>query len=174
MRASSLARDLVYPTTERVARGDVERAENPVIDARGDYGVPHIVVGLLADLERRGRINAEEVTAGQRFHAWFELAQFETLRASDHTRTIVDGGRRVPELEYHDRARNEIDRAIRYVGGHDTLGGQCLWHVIGREISLRKWVQICSRNMHPQAAVGVLIQTLEYLSRMPWSGPGEG
>ena len=166
------------PTPERRNKGLVERLDKPIIHD-GTYEPPYIAVDILMSLLARGSITKEEAIAGQRFRSWFHLGQLNALRAADLSRPFVTGGKRAPELSVDsERARREIDKAIRWVGGAASSSGSCLWHVIGLEQSLRRWCReqaqtSSGRVLHHTGAAGVLISALECLSRMPWRGPYE-
>jgi hypothetical protein len=170
--------DAISPTPERAKRGPVERTERPVIPTPGDYESPYIAVDILEALLRRGAITNEEKRAGERFRAWFTLAQLDPLRAADFARPYVDGGRALTEPR-SDRARREIDKAIRWLGGRGSWQASCLWHMVGLDQSLREWTQQQSKTaqtariMGHRDGVGVLIAALETLARMDWLGPDE-
>jgi hypothetical protein len=92
-------------------------------------------------------------------------------------RPYVDGGGAAPEIEpRNERARTEISKAIRWLGGMGTSECSCLWHVIGLDQSLRKWAieqsETVRRLDHKGASV-VLAIALEKLAHMPWRGPHE-
>lgn len=168
----------ITPTPERAIRGQIERTERPVIPTPGDYESPYIAIDILEALLRRGAITAEEKRAGERFRAWFMLAQLDALRAADFARPYVDGGRAFTEPQ-NDRARREIDKAIRWLGGRGSWQASCMWHVVGLDQSIRQWTQEQSKTaqnariMSRQDGSGVLIAALETLARMPWIGPNE-
>ena len=163
------------PTPERYAKGAIERLDRPIIHD-GTYEPPYVAVDLLGALLARGSITKKEVVAGHRFRAWFQLSQLDALQAADWSRPFVSGGKRVPELSVSsERARREIDKAIRWVGGVGSISGSCLWYVIGLDQSLRSWAveqrEATSRRVHQAAATGVLVVALETLARMPWKAP---
>ncbi len=161
----------IAPTPERYAKGSIGRLHRPIIHD-GTYDPPYIAGDLLGSLLARGAITKEEAVAGQRFRAWFRLGQLDALRAADWSRPFVSGGKRAPELSVSsERARREIGKAIRWVGGASSSPGSCLWHVIGLDESLRAWVASSSRRFHQAGATGVLVVTLETLARMPWTAP---
>jgi hypothetical protein len=167
--------DLISPTPERMRRGSVALLERQ-IERRDEteFGIPHIAIDLLVRMEGNNRINRDERVAGERFRDWFRLAQLDSLKAADMARPYVDGGGAIPELEPHnERARNEITRAIRWVGGIGSSAGSCLWHVIGLDESLRKWAILQSRSLDHKGAAVILAIALERLARMPWRGPHE-
>ncbi len=156
--------------------GPVERLQRPVISDAGEYGLPHIAVDILIRLESAGAITQEERLGGERFREWFRLAHLDELRAADMARPFVDGGGAAPEQSFQaEHARNQINRAIRWVGGIESLSGGCLWSIIGLDQSFRKWAndQRSSRNISHLNARGALVVALERLSRMPWRGPFE-
>lgn len=164
--------EVIRPTAERVQHGLVELASRPIKARRGEYAAPAIAVDLLVSMERRGAITADQRRAGERFRAWFRLAHFEGLRASDLSRTKVDGG--ISEIHQEtERARREITKAIRWLGGLTSTQGHCLWHVIGLDESVREWARERKQKTSNLNAAGILAVTLESLAKMPWTSPGE-
>jgi len=169
----------VRPIVDERQPYGAEQLDRPIATDDGSYTPPHIAIDILGSLLRRNTITGDEWLAGYRFRAWFRMAQLEQLRAADMGRLFVDGGGRAPEMSANAvRGRREIDKAIRYVGGRASSSGSCLWHVIGLEHSLRRWVQeqakaSQARRLHQAGATGVLIVALETLARMPWVGPYE-
>ncbi len=167
----------IAPTPERYAKGLIERLDRPIIHD-GSYEPPYVAGDLLGSLLARGSITKEEAVAGLRFRAWFRLGQLDALQAADWSRPFVSGGKRAPELSASsERARREIAKAIRWVGGATSSSGSCLWHAIGLDQSLRSWIieqhKASSRCVHQAAATGVLVVALETLARMPWRAPNE-
>jgi hypothetical protein len=165
------------PTLERQVHGKVQLASGPVKADTGDFGIPYQATDLLADMQERGTITDQEKLAGDRFRAWFCIGKLDGLCAADMAKPIVDGGGRVPDVQFRaEYARSEIDRAIRWVGGRDSPSGSCLWHIVGLDESLRGWSELQrhnSRNINHINASGILVVALEKLARMPWRGPWE-
>jgi len=165
---------------ERLRHG-AEQLDRPIIDygTGQDYTPPSRSIDILESLLRRKAITADEKLSGERFYLWFRLAELEQLRAADIARPYIDGAGAIPELSpRNERARKDISKAIRYVGGIGSVHGSCLWHVIGLDQSLRRWCQeqaktSSGRILHHGGAAGVLVSALERLSRMPWAGPNE-
>lgn len=162
------------PTEERKRHGPIERAEGPVKSGRGEYVAPFVVIDVLDRMEMSGLIDADEKRAGERFRKWFRIAQLDQLRAGDMGRPIVDGGSKIPEVSFRaEYARNQIAKAIRWVGGSQSSQASCLWHVLGLEQSMRSWSREHPRKITHLNASGVLAAALERLARMPWRGPDE-
>ena len=62
----------------------------------------------------------------------------------------------------NERARRQVARAIRALGGAGSVAASCAWHVLGLEWSLREWSQKALRGKVDQAA-GVLVAALAIL-----------
>ena len=165
--------EAVEPTPERRHRGEIIQTEAPVKSDPGDYGRPHLAVDLLTQLHLSGRITRDELIAAERFRAWFALAALEALRAGDLGRPIVDCGGIAPGVSSQtERARDEVWRAIRFLGGITSTLGECVWHVIGLDESLREWASKSGKVKQTSAST-VLVVAIETLARMPWRGPHE-
>lgn len=169
----------VRPIVDERQPYGMERLDRPIATDDRSYTPPHIATDILGSLLKRNTITGDEWVAGYRFRAWFRLAELDQLRAADMGRPFIDGGGRAPEMSANAvRGRREIDRAIRYVGGIGSSSGSCLWHIIGLDHSLRRWVEeqpetAQRRHFNHNGALGVLITALETLSRMSWIGPHE-
>jgi hypothetical protein len=62
-----------------------------------------------------------------------------------------------------EKARELVWRTIRAVGGLDSPGGSCLWHVVGWERSLKEWAHDqgwSGRRVSQESASGILIAVL--------------
>jgi hypothetical protein len=56
-------------------------------------------------------------------------------------------------------------RALRVLGGANSMLGSCAYHVLGRDLSLREWaIYRCTNRRQPvNFASGVLVGTLNLL-----------
>ena len=145
----------------------IERLERPIGDEAGRPARPYRAVDTLAIMERRGTITAGMRQAGEDFRVRFATAQLDPLSAFDISRPRIDrnsgfrsGEEPGPRIE---KAREAVWRAILAVGGPDSAGGSCLWHVLGWERSLKEWALEqgwSGRRVSQEAASGVLIATL--------------
>jgi hypothetical protein len=166
-----------HPTLERHLHGLVMLADGPVKADPGDFGIPYQAIDLVANMRDRGTITDREELAADRFRAWFQIGKLEGLRAADLAKPVVDGGGRDIDFPVRcEKARDEIYEAIRWIGGRDSPGADCLWHVIGLDESLRRWSERQrnnGRNINHMNASGILVEALARLSRMPWRGPSE-
>jgi hypothetical protein len=171
------SKEAIVPTPERFTHGQIQQAKGPVKSDPGDYGAPHVAVDILESLLLRNSITKDEKLAGDRFRAWFQLAQLDTLKASDPSRVVVSGilADREPPFRV-EQARNQVDKAIRWLGGLESSAGSCVWNVLGLDQSLRRWhseTSLSSRNLTRSSSTAILIMALERLARMPWRGPFE-
>jgi hypothetical protein len=158
------------PTHERRAHGPVERLE-VIIDAHDQRGRPWVGLDTLARMERAGSIGPDERRAGNTFAQHFRLAHFDHLFAADPTRTPViltyspANGR---ERDGSERARRLVYGAIDALGGINSPGGSCAWHVLGCEATLQRWGLMwrwSGRAIRHTEAAGVLITGLAILQR---------
>lgn len=155
------------PTVERLRHGVVDRIEQPIADDSGRSARPYRAVDTLAAMERRGSITSEMRQAAEDFRTRFAIAQLDPLRALDYSRPR-DGGARSqrrsgePGLRV-ESAREHVWRAIVAVGGPNSPGGSCLWHVVGWEHSLKEWAfeqGWNGRRVSQEAASGILVAAL--------------
>lgn len=167
----------VSPTPERRNHGIIERVERPIGDNAGRPARPYRTVDTLAIMERRGTITAGMRQAGEDFRARFATAQLDPLSAYDISRPRIDrrsGLRSADEPALRiEKAREAVWRAILAVGGLNSAGGSCLWHVLGWERSLKEWAfeqGWSGRRVSQEAASGVLIAALGALEAH-FSGP---
>lgn len=154
---------IIAPTPERRRHGHVERLDDK--QNRDEFGRPchpYRAEDLLARLARDRAITPAMWQAADDFRRLFRRACLDPLRAPDLARPIVDFGRVV--LSHRDEsAARKVTEALATVGGRATVAGDCLWHVIGCEVSLADWAEMrslagCPINRH--AARGVLIGAL--------------
>lgn len=157
----------VAPTAERRKHGIIERLQRPIGDESGRPARPYRAVDTLAVMERRGSITNGMRQAGEDFRARFATAQLDPLSAFDISRPRIDrrsshrsGEEPGSRIE---NARDAVWRAIVAVGGLDSAGGSCLWHVLGWERSLKEWALEQGwrgRRVSQEAASGILIAAL--------------
>src|SRR5262252_4423600 len=167
----------VAPTPERRSHDPIERLERALGDSSGRPARPYRAVDTLAIMERRGTITAGMRQAGEDFRARFATAQLDPLSAYDLSRPRIDrrsGLRSGDELGLRiEKAREAVWRAILVVGGLNSAGGSCLWHVLGWERSLKEWALErgwSGRRVSQEAASGILIAAPGTLERH-FSGP---
>ena len=165
------------PTDERRRHGPVERLERSIADEAGRAARPYRAVDTLATMERRGTITAGMRTAAEDFRARFATAQLDPLKAFDYSRPKSGSSRadaREPGLRI-EAAREHVWRAVVAVGGPDSPGGSCLWHVVGCERSLKEWALgqgWNGRQVSQEAASGILVAALGALeAHYRLSGP---
>ena len=151
------------PTRERWQKGDVEILAAAIADEGGRPSRPYRRVDLLGWLARKGTITPEMRQAGEDFHALFQRASLDPLRAPDLARTPHLGARRLDRSESQEAAREKLSRALAAVGGLSSPAGSCLWFVVGCENSIKDWALRQGWNgraIGQEQASGVLVAAL--------------
>ncbi len=156
----------LIPTLERARRG-IELVEQAIADDHGVPSQPYRSIDILAAMHKRGAITGTMRLAGDRFRADFHVAQLDPLMAADVSRPMVSGQQRGIVLSSRiENARESVWCALMAVGGLASLGGSCLWRVIGWERPLSEWaLEQGWRGFRItlQAAPGILIAGLDAL-----------
>lgn len=157
----------VAPTPERQRHGRVERLDRAISDEAGRSARPYRSIDTLAAMERRGSITGAMRQAAEDFRALFAAAHLDPLRALDYSRPRDGGPVRASAGDGFgarvENARWRVWRAIGAVGGVNSPGGSCLWHVVGWERSLKEWALEQGwngRRVSQEAASGILIAAL--------------
>lgn len=152
------------PSAERLRHDRIERAEEQIVDALGQIGVPWRVEGLLARLERNGAISAVQRMAGEEFGRIFRLAALDPLHAADMGQRHVAGyGNHASEW-----ARMRVNGALDALGGLHSPCGSIAWHVLGLEATVAEWARRegwGNRPISPAVAKGTLVGALGVLTR---------
>jgi hypothetical protein len=164
--AAARAGEGLGPTRERWQKGDVEAMSVAIADEAGRPARPYRRVDLLGSMARKGTISAEMRAAGEDFHALFQRASLDPLRAPDLART-PHGRRTLERSESQEAAREKLARAVTAVGGLASPAGSCLWHVVGCEHSIKDWALRQGWNGRPlgqEQASGVLVAALGTLT----------
>jgi hypothetical protein len=166
-------RDELLPTPERLNHGDVIRPADAILDAQGGLVRPYRGLDTLERMQRAGTINERERLAGNRFHDLFRHAMLDRLRATDPTRipiSVLNGsGTRAGAGwagEGNEGARLAVLSALDALGGVQSIGGSCAWHVLGCEMTIVTWALTISstgRRMNKHTASGVLLTDLQQL-----------
>jgi hypothetical protein len=143
--------------------GVVVEADRPIADSSSGIGFPLVRLPTLARLEACGTITAGQLAAGERFHAMFQHAALDALRAADLARVPVAGGPVLGDISpSHERCRRRIAEAVTALGGNGSIAASAVWHVVGLEWSLRKWsLTVRCRHEH---GCGILCGALAVLA----------
>ena len=140
----------IQPTDERKRRG-VELVEQAIADEEGNPSQPYRSIEVLAKLESRGEISGFARDAGEDFARQFRRAQFDSLRAADLSRTLIDG--KPTTLEFgEERARRYVFDVISDLGGIGDLRASSVWHIVGMEWSIDRWAREFARCRYKKAA----------------------
>ena len=179
-RVASLPPDPgLAPTRERQRHGGVERLDRAIADDAGRSARPYRSIDTLTAMERRGSITGTMRQAAEDFRALFAAAHLDPLRALDYSQPRDGGPFRAGTGDGFgariENARWRVWRAIGAVGGLNSPGGSCLWHVVGWERSLKEWAfeqGWNGRRVSQEAASGILIAALGALETH-YRGDGE-
>lgn len=141
-------------TEERMTHGDmIVRDPNAFLDDLGEISQPIRNIDILERWFKNNIITSDMRTAGDEFSRYFRLAHFDPLHAAsldakiDHK--ITDSLMTGPKY-----AIDHVIRTMDRLGGRDTSGGSCVWHVLGLGDTLRQWAHYRGWN-------GRLVQTGE-------------
>jgi len=155
-----VAGDYDGPTSERLGKGDLERAGRTWYEDHGGIGLPYLVVSVLTRMHRRGDISSTMKTAGERFAADFSIAGFDPRHSPDLARIPGQGWRDDGPM-YVISARMRISDALAVLGGRTAVGASACWHVLGCEDTIQRWsIQTDIKRRH---FAGILMGALSEL-----------
>lgn len=163
MRQAEYAAAASGTSVERALHNDFERLPQTIKDAHEQIAQPCIAVDTLACMERQRTINAGMRHAGNRFHEDFVAAGFVALRAADLLRESHVHGAAPPGPGGSIDAKDRLWGAMRMLGGLSAPAALALWHVVGRQESLKDWAARsgwAGRPIHQQQASGILVAAL--------------
>ncbi len=130
-------------------------------------------VDTLARMLKAGTITRAMYDAARDFQAHFTVAAYDAMPPRNMVR--VSGGGWTNDLTDNQiAARNRVVRSLGTLGGPNSPGGSCVWHVVGLGHSLREWaVQQgwSGRPMYGNQATGVLVAALGVLAVHYGYGP---
>ena len=160
--------DIMAPTPERRAHGEVERLATAIADEDGRPARPYRATDTILVMERRGTITSAMRQAAEDFRVIFRAAMLDPLRAPDLNR--------VPRLgldrnvgERGGEAREKVWAAMGALGGIHSPAGSCVWHVVGCEWTLKDWALREGWGGRPigvETAAGVLVGALGVLQAL--------
>ena len=133
------------------------------------------IVDTLARMLKAGTITRAMYDAARDFQAHFTVAAYDAMPPRNMVR--VSGGGWTNDLTDNQiAARNRVVRSLGTLGGPNSPGGSCVWHVVGLGYSLREWaVQQgwAGRPVHGSLATGVLVAALGVLAVHYGYGPAK-
>lgn len=163
------------------ARGHDENLSTPSVWRRqhGEFGPPshdtdpdtgvvvvhRRAVDTLGQMLSNGTITQEMYDAGAVFRGQFRSAAFGDMAISALFR--LPGRSTSGITEHNVRARVNVAEAITLLGGHASAAGSCVWHVVGRECSVREWAMRQGwggRLVPASQAQGMLVAALGVLA----------
>lgn len=155
---------LYAPSDERRQHDRITLAPETIRDDNGDIAQPYRVHSMLDRLVARGAITDRMRDAGEEFNRLHRLAASHPLRAADLMQEVrYRGGDRGQQSE---RARQKLNAALDALGGHGSPAADCVWFVLGDEMTLRDWairLGWSNRPVSEHVAKGTLIAALGVL-----------
>ncbi|MBB5691716.1 hypothetical protein GXW77_09345 [Roseomonas alkaliterrae] len=158
--------DLSKPSPWRLQHGWFDegvRGKDP------DTGTPILhrrAVDTLGMMLANGTITREMHEAGCMFRTAFRTAALDGMRTSALL-YLPSSQAGLTLSERQAAARSRLAEALALLGGADSPGGSCLWHVVGLEHSLREWATHrgwSGRPVHHVQAQGMLVAALGVLA----------
>lgn len=163
-KAKPAVEDLSRPTHWRLQHGEFG-APGRLLDPVSGTPVTHRrAKDLLGKLTENGTIDPVMRDAGEQFHMQFRGAALAGIGTSKLVWVAPSTGDSMTDHIVSSRRR--VIRAIDVLGGIDSIGGTCAWHVIGEEMSIREWAMRQGwrgRPVHHVHAQGVLVTVLGVL-----------
>lgn len=136
-------------------------------DPEGRPVTHHRTVDTLGIMLRAGTITQDMHDAARDFQATFTIAGLETVRCLPLLR--IPGNGRAPDIsDAQVDARRRLAEALEALGGFGSPAGSCVWHVVGRQCSIREWALRQGwggRLVHQQIAQGILVAALGVLAQ---------
>jgi len=157
--------DLSKPSRWRLQHGGFNP---PSYDADPDTGavVMHRrAIDLMGRLEANGTITPAMQDAGDRFHTQFRAAALDGIRVAPLVRVPEGSGDTLTERSV--AARRRVQEALQALGGADSAGGSCIWHVVGCGTSITEWALRQGWGGRPvghSQAQGILVAALGMLA----------
>lgn len=158
--------DLSKPSQWRMQHGAFSE---PVREPDPESGVPRAhryAIDTLGVMLGNGTITAEMHDAGAMFRRNFRIAALDSLRGMALLR--IPGGRGESLTEQQFGARRHVAEAMEALGGFDSAGASCVWHVVGLESSITEWARRHGWGGRPVGATqaqGMLVVALGVLAR---------
>ena len=171
-KAKRVAEDLSKPSPWRMQHGGFGDPEQ-LADPEGGPPVVHRrVIDTLGLMLANGTITSAMHDAALVFRGQFRTAALDGVRTSPLLRLAASSGEQVTDRQID--ARRRVSAVLDALGGHGSAAGSCVWHVVGREASLREWARRQGWNGRPvghSQAQGILVAALGMLAAQYRIGP---
>ncbi len=157
--------DLSKPSQWRLQHGSFSE---PVREPDPESGVPRAhryAIDTLGTMLSNGTITEEMHDAGAMFRRHFRFASLDALRGMSLLR--IPGGSGDPLTEQQHVARQRVAEAMGILGGFNSAGASCVWHVVGLEFSITEWARRHGWGGRPVGATqaqGMLVVALGVLA----------
>ena len=138
----------------------IQRASEQVPDVDGNIGHPYKARDVVQVLRSNGTISEAAEKAVRTFQSWFDAAQLVGYQSPDLTRVLgsTRGGRAEPARVLD--ARDEVDAALKHLGGRTTPVSEAAWHVLGLGKDIKTFAQHCQlgngKSITQQTARGLV------------------
>jgi hypothetical protein len=131
--------DLSKPSQWRLQHGSFSE---PVREPDPENGVPRVhryAIDTLGTMLGNGTITAEMHDAGALFRRHFRAAALDPLRGMSLLKIPGGSGDSLTEQQHSGRRR--VAEALDALGGFNSAGASCVWHVVGLEFSITEWAR---------------------------------
>jgi hypothetical protein len=131
--------DLSKPSQWRLQHGSFSE---PIREPDPESGVPRAhryAIDTLGVMLGNGTITEEMHDAGAMFRRHFRVASLDPLRGMSMLRIPGGSGDSLTEQQYTGRRR--VAEAMEALGGFNSAGASCIWHVVGLEFSITEWAR---------------------------------
>lgn len=164
MSGGVMDEEAVLPTAEQLAKHSYEVVVPDKKKDQKDTRSTLRRVYVLGSLAKRGLLGEPEMAAAVEFSIQFRRARLEGVRAASMEER-VDGTAREPVTVSIAEARRNINDAVHYLGGGTASSASVIWHVVGLEHSLSRWITDTASPYNNKEATGVLVTSLQHLAR---------
>ncbi len=135
-------------------------------DPDGRPVVHHRTVDSISRMLRSGTITKEMHDAARDFCATFTIARFDPVVCMTLDR-IPGTGSAADLTDMQVDARRNIGLALDALGGFGSPAGDCIWHVVGLQRSIREWAMRQGwggKSIGERQAHGILVAALGVLA----------
>jgi len=157
--------DLSKPSQWRLQHGSFSEPVREPDPQTGVQRVHRYAIDTLGTMLGNGTITEEMHDAGAMFRRQFRSAALDPLRGMSMLRMPRGSGDSLTEQQHIGRRR--IAEAMGALGGYNSAGASCVWHVVGLEFSITEWARRHGwggRSVGHAQAQGMLVVSLGVLA----------
>ena len=131
--------DLSKPSAWRMQHGAFSAPVREPDPESGVLRAHRYAIDTLGVMLGNGTITVEMHDAGAMFRRHFRTAALDPLRGMSLLRIPGGSGDSVTEQQHIGRRR--VAEAMEALGGFNSAGASCVWHVVGLEFSITEWAR---------------------------------